>query len=105
MLSFFFLFFFKQIYHLEPYSIEKKLFQLMIRFFLFLFLFSNKLVFFEPYSTEKKKHFQIIIKLLFYFLEQTCLYGALFHLGALGDCLARLMVEPALKRKKYKNEK
>jgi hypothetical protein len=38
-----------------------------------------------------------MIRLFFFFFFKTNLYlGALFHLGALGDCLIRLMVEPAL---------
>jgi hypothetical protein len=70
------LFFLKQTYIWRPYSIGKKLFQLIIKLF-FLFLFSNKLIFVALFYW--KKHFQIMIRPPFFFFlflfEQTCLWG------------------------------
>jgi hypothetical protein len=48
-------FFFKQTYLWGPYSIGKKLFQLMIRLIFFSFFFFKTKLFLGPYSTEKKK--------------------------------------------------
>jgi hypothetical protein len=69
------LFFLKQTYIWRPYSIGKKLFQLIIKLF-FLFLFSNKLIFVALFHW--KKPFQIIIRLFFLFSNKL-VFGALFY--------------------------
>jgi hypothetical protein len=71
----------------RPYSIEKKPFQLMIRLSFFFFFQTNLFWGLIPL---------IYFFFLLFFFPNKPVFMALFYLGALGDRLTRLIVEPAL---------